>query len=323
MVAIRRLADPPPLTTVPRDGLGRPMVVAPDGGFPEAYTRASTFADAVEDKTALDKWKLRMALVGASLDPSIIKRIRALDGDGSQRKSSEFKDGMAELAEEAKDAAGANVASTKGTYLHGLTEFVDAATSVPEGASVDDLMDIAAYMLLVEQYGLQFTHREQFVVCPEFQIGGTPDGIAYCPVPDPDGQVGYKITDLKTSQSLDFSALKFAMQLAIYAHGQFYDPTVHPAPPRLTKSGKSVSAAWTKWRNTLVTPEMIAPAYSPIPEVSQSWGMILHIPSGSGEATMHWIDLSIGWTGVGIANDVRELRKLRSKTLVACPAPRV
>lgn len=112
---------------------------------------------------------------------------------------------------------------------------------------------------------------EQFVVVDELQVGGTADRIV---------EFGGKlyIADIKTG-SLDFATQKIAMQLALYSRGQAYDFA-------------------TKVR-------------TPIPPVDQDRGIVIHLPAGTGNCTLYWIDIAAGWEAIRLAADVREWRKRR------------
>jgi hypothetical protein len=48
---------------------------------------------------------------------------------------------------------------------------------------------------------------------------------------------------------------------------------------------------------------------TPLPDVNQNWGLIIHLPAGTGVCEVYWIDLATGWKGVQVAKIVRELRK--------------
>lgn len=112
---------------------------------------------------------------------------------------------------------------------------------------------------------------EQFVVVDEMQVGGTADRI-----------VEYKgsnyIADVKTG-SLDFAAGKIAMQLALYSRGTRYD--------------------------------FAARERNPLPEVDQDRAIVIHLPAGTGECKLYWIDIAAGWEAVQLAKNVREWRKRR------------
>ena len=122
---------------------------------------------------------------------------------------------------------------------------------------------------------------EQFCVIDDHQIGGTPDRIVRW-----DGL--NLIADLKTGQSLDYSWQKIAAQLAIYARSVGYD----------------IDNA-TRFD---------------LPDIYPNAGLVVHVPSGSGQAQVHWIDLKRGWRAVELALEVREWRKTRDLSRPFRPA---
>lgn len=187
---------------VPRDQWGRPLVIPPNGGKAVAYTRVTTVAGAVDDTSGLMKWKARMTLVGAAKNPHLAMAALAAIDDNKALNS---------LAEQAAEAAGSGVAAMNGTSMHSFTERVD------RGQPLGDIPgmfrpDVEAYQRVTASMKRLYT--EEFVVCDELKVAGTPDLIV-----EWDG-VRY-IADKKTG-SIDYPH-KMAAQLGIYAHSQLYD----------------------------------------------------------------------------------------------------
>lgn len=253
----------------PRDRWERPLVVPPGGGKPTAYTRCTTFVGSLDDTFKLGQWQQRHAIRGTALHDDLIAAIRDVDPDDKTR--------LNELADEAKNRSGAGDAALIGTYLHAVTEAVDRGQ---DPALVDTPMlstgrldpdvyrpDVAAYQRVTEP--LTAVHIERFTVEDELRIGGTPDRVVTY-----DGRT--YIADLK-SGSIEWSALKIAMQLAVYAHSSLYDvPTG---------------------------------ARSPLLDVDQDRAIVVHLPAGTGECELHWIDIAAGWEAVQVAAEVRKWRK--------------
>jgi replicative DNA helicase len=90
-----------------------------------------------------------------------------------------------------------------------------------------------------------------------------------------------------TSQSLDLSAQKFAMQMAIYSRSVFYNYKTQEREP--------------------------------IEGVSQDYGIVVHLPSGSGTCQLYWIDLNAGYWAVQLATYVREWRKRKDLLMPFTP----
>ena len=82
------------------------------------------------------------------------------------------------------------------------------------------------------------------------------------------------VADIKTG-SIDWGAGKIKMQLALYARSQRYD----------IRTGERADL-----------------------DVDVTRGLVIHLPAGSGQCSLHWPDLTIGWAGVQIAKDVWDWR---------------
>ena len=103
----------------------------------------------------------------------------------------------------------------------------------------------------------------------------------------PDGTIIFPdeliITDLKTGR-VDFGALKMAMQLSIYSRSE------------LNVKGTHLRAE--------------------MENVNQEWGIIMHLPAGSGKCDLYWADLTLGWEAVGVAYAVHDMRKRSKRALI-------
>lgn len=236
------------------------------------YTRCTTFVDCIEDKSALAAWGKRMVLLGAAHDPGLIAQARGLDPQNPADKRT-----LNRLAERAAAVAGSHTKRDHGTHLHALSEYIDRGEPLP-APTTQDVADMAAYKAATVH--LDVVHVERLVVVDALTVAGTPDRISYYEGPGPHGtpMAGHLITDLKTG-SVDHGGLRMAMQLAVYSRGKFYDHTTGTR--------------------------------SPLPDVNQDWGLIIHLPAGTGQCTVYWIDLTIGWQAATVARQVRHLRTTR------------
>jgi hypothetical protein len=217
-----------------------------------------------------------MVLLGATRRPDLLEQARLLNHEDAADKKK-----LNALTEQAKDAAGANEKSRKGTYLHDLSEYVDRGDPLPKTISGADLDDMAAYMMATSV--LKVVAIEQFVVVPELSVGGTFDRLSYYDGPGPDGKPisGNFITDTKTG-TIEYG--------------------------KLDASDKKAFATWKK---TEFTAEQAAQAYSPLPPVNQDWGIIVHLPAGTGECNLYWVDLNIGWALAQLALTIRNARSTK------------
>lgn len=260
-----------PAAQVERDHWGRPRILKPDGsGKTVPYTRATTLAGTLDDLYGLMSWKQRQTAIGLAARDDLLLAVKAADPDDKKHLNS--------ICEQAMEAAESSAAATTGTALHSLSERLDlgvALPTVPEEHAKALQAYIAAtdHLEVVEYDGHPAV--EQFLVCDEIQAAGTADRIVR--VPDMDQPV---IADLKTGR-IDYGALKIAMQLAIYAHGQRYD---------------------------IATGER-----TPI-DVDLRNALIIHLPAGARSCRLWWVDIGAGWEAVQHALIVRDWRKRKNLT---------
>lgn len=254
---------------VERDRYGRPKIWVPEKKATRCYTRTTRYVDVLSDKSTLDKWGKRMVLVGATKAPPVVEKAKQYDPTVPADKQK-----LNGLAEELVEIAGANIKREKGTHLHGLSEHVDRGEQLPP-CTPQDAADMVAYRMATIPFDI--THIEQLVVHDELKVAGTPDRIAFYDGCTPDGcPAGNLILDLKTG-SIEYDPLKMAMQLALYSRSVLYSHATRERYPLLG--------------------------------VNQNWGVIIHLPAGSGTATLYWIDLATGWEAVEVAASVRAMRR--------------
>lgn len=246
----------------------------------KTYKRVTSYIDVLDDKRNVQAWSERMVLLGIAEDTGFLTGVLDVDPD-----TKEGRDMLNRRAEKAKDLGGANRKSDKGTHLHDLSEVVDRHEALPEGLDDADVLDMRAYALATHGF-FGIRHMEELVVNEQLGVAGTPDRVSYW-VGDgdliaPDGSIigphELIITDLKTGR-VDFGALKMAMQLSIYSRSKLF---VKDSPDR-----------------------------APMENVNQKWGIIMHLPAGSGECTLYWADLTLGWAAVEVATQVHAMRKAK------------
>lgn len=199
-----------------RDRWGRPLITPPDGGKPVAYTRCTTFVDALSDKANLMAWKARMASLGLAQRDDLLLKLAGHDP--------EDKRGLDQIVDAAAEAAGSKSKADIGTALHEATERHDLGQEQrPMGKYQPDL---DAYIAATQ--GLEHLSVEQFRVQDEFRIGGTCDRVVRFP-----GQNISFIADVKTGGLYDVG--KMAAQLSVYSRSTPYDTelgqrTTDPVP---------------------------------------------------------------------------------------------
>lgn len=271
-----------PFSTVvaelPRDRWGRPLITPPDGGTPEAYMRVTTFVKALDDTFHLERWKMRMVALGMAARRDLVLATLALRDPEAQND----KRTLNQLADNAIEAAKGTARATTGTALHSFSERVDLGE--PLGDVPDEYVaDLDVYREIVRYLGKPLA-MEGFCVVDSLRVGGsydrvwefTAEGLALFEAHHgrrlcyPDGsevQPGDAIIgDLKTGKSIDFGIGAIAMQLATYANAEDYDHTLGTR--------------------------------TPVPVTRRDWGVVIHLPAGTGRAELVFVDLAAGWDTV-------------------------
>lgn len=250
---------------IDRDRWGRPLVTLPDGSKRVGYKRCTTFIDVLDDRYNLELWKQRQVADGLARRPDLVLKAAAAAGD---------RDELNEVTKQALEAAGSSAAATTGSAVHSLTEQVDRGQDpiIPPTTTAD----IDAYRAATSHLKMHLI--EVFVVHDELQVGGTFDRVV-----ELDG-IRY-VADVKTG-SIDYSASKISMQLALYSRSKLYD----------IRSAKRTDLG-----------------------VDQQRGLVIHLPAGAGECTLKWADLDAGWEGVQICRQVWQWRS--RKGLLEASAP--
>lgn len=251
---------------ISRDRWGRPLIIPPNGGDPVPYQRASTFCGVLADSTGIGKWKARHVALGIGQHEDLAAMAAGLEYGKDNAE-------LDRIIETAIDRAGCNAKANYGTAIHTLTG-PGAPLNVPGRMK----NDVDAYRELIGRAGIKIVSTERFVVCDDIKVAGTYDHIYSVPTallpgrPNASGSVCV-VGDKKTG-SLHFD--QHAVQLAVYAHGKYYDPATGE------RSGLNVNFGWA---------------------------LLVHIPAGKGEATLYWADIKAGWEAAELASRIHEWRK--------------
>lgn len=199
-----------------RDQYGRYLL--PDGsGKRKPYTRATTWAATVDERSRLEKWQQRMVARGLCERRDLyLAASTAVDDDKALNR----------LCDQAIEAAKGSAGATIGTNLHALTERVDLGQEVSVPPPWD--ADLAAYRAKMAELGITFAPDmiERIVVCRTLEVAGTFDRLGVVPAL---GNLPV-ICDVKTGRFLPFTTI--AIQLGLYAHAdEMYDPATDTTTP--------------------------------------------------------------------------------------------
>jgi len=191
---------------VRRDRWGRYLIPDPDTGKSVSWTRVTTFAKAISDTEALQRWGERMAVKGLMqrADLQALASSTPLDDRRTLDK----------LTNQAKETAGSKTAANTGTALHSYTERVDKGELGPGDVSEPWGALVRAYVRAMQDHKIRIIPNmiERVIVNKQYHLAGTFDRI----VEMPSGELW--IADLKTARDLSYSEQEISIQLAIYAH---------------------------------------------------------------------------------------------------------
>jgi hypothetical protein len=261
-----------PSAEPPRDGWGRPLVKPLNGGKPIAYTRCTTFVGVLEDQYNLMLWKQRQTARGLSLRPDLQLRVVSLGpqpDDTDEAAAKKWKKAMDGVCQQALDAAASDSAANIGTALHALTDRLDRGLDLGI-VPAEYKPHLAAYEVATRN--LTAVGIEQFVVLDDLKVGGTFDRLLMI---DGHGDKRF-IGDTKSGKNLAYGMQKIAMQLAVYAHAQLYDPATG--------------------------------ARSSLGSIDLDRAVVIALNAKTGKCELLWVDIAIGWEDVQLAVQVRASR---------------
>jgi len=254
---------------------GAPQVVV--NGKSERYSRPSSFADPLDDKSALTNWRIDRGCIGVARDRALQARWCAIDPDDKGQAKEKEK-----LRQDSISAGRGAEAADIGTALHAMScRWEREPTFSPPEPYLSSLM---AYERAMNELGLQSERFEFQIVNVEHRCAGTADRLYLLTMPlvTPSGSIleagTYVIGDLKTGAKFEYSMPSYAVQMALYAGGQFYN---------------------------VVTDE-----FEDTPPIDQLWSLIVHMPADKpGECEFLWCDLEVGRFGAYIVDQVKLWRK--------------
>lgn len=244
-----------------RDRWGRPLLV-PRGGTDadrEPYTRASSLSSNISDMRYLHEWEKRKLARGLSERPDYAALIASQPKiTGNKKVDRVTTQAVDEVIRRAMDQGETWAAADHGTAVHSLTD-PGASGHVPEQMRAD----VDSFHEAMKSFPILAT--EVFIACDDVRAAGTFDHVVQLP---PYGNV---IADKKTGK---LRPQEFAVQLAVYAHGDIYDTQTDTRTPL---------------------------------DVNQDTGLIIHIAGG--KTDLYIVDLVAGWEAAQHAAWVRDYHR--------------
>jgi hypothetical protein len=192
-----------------RDRWGRPLIQQTDGKE-IAYTRISGYGQVLENQFGLNKWKQRMALVGAIERPDLMKLATAAKGD--DRK-------LDQLVEQMLEAGGASRAANTGTAIHDMLAQLDTGAITLDQVPDEFLAHARLWQDTITAHGFEIDSElvECQLVNDRFQAAGSGDNF----LRDANGVL--YVADKKTGKQIGNRPLAYMVQLALYATAERYD----------------------------------------------------------------------------------------------------
>lgn len=238
----------------------------------EGYTRVSTLAGTLDDKSGLLEWSAANAMVGMVKDPSIAAQIGSLASKyDNPWYVPEGKKALKPLIKRAQESGGSDRASGMGTSFHEFTEVVDEGRW-PEYAPSEMVPWLHAYREAMDDY--ECLGMELFVVNDELKTAGSFDRL----LRTPSGKV--VVSDSKTGRSDNAFPLKVSLQVSVYANSERYNQETGERTPIH-------------------------------PDLDKTTGLLVHAPilgGGKPEVKVYELDLVRGYELARLAVQVREAR---------------
>lgn len=297
----------------------------PETGRETAWTRATTFAEAIADKFALTQWQLRMLAMGLVKRPDLLRQVESIliaSGGVPYVVAKLMREPLNRACEDASLAAGTKDRARKGTILHKHTQELDMGRRVLADVPEEFRRDAGAYLEAMAKSGFACVPGliERSTCLPEYEVAGTFDRILRVTrdqeavTLDEGRTVALKagefvVGDVKTGTDLSYAWLEILIQIAGYAHG------VTESGVAVPDRGPSGAIVW-RWADL---------AEFGVDKLRTDVGIVMHVPYGEGRAVLRYADLITGWRGAKICRNAIGYRKIKSTEAVVAeytsPAP--
>jgi len=302
---------------VERDHFGRPKIFNPATGKAKAYTRVTTYIDNLEDKSALEKWKLRTMLeglvlneaaVGDSEGPSVeyhvgqardamhtrdvaLAKLNKADrkgklevGERGQKADAivkAFKSTLDAIAREALDVGGVHERAQKGTDLHALCELYDMQGMAAVSAKLEaEEITPADHADVVAYASAMLAAGIKVLECEQLVVNDE-DGIAGTL----DRLVMAKLPGgtraMRMVGDIKTGRVDYGVGKIAQQIGQY-------------AKGKGYDPADPKARRDL--------------KANQTKGLLIHLPQGEATCKIYVVDLTLGAKGNKLSSEVRAWR---------------
>lgn len=265
-----------------RDRHGRPLLLPRGSQVRVPYTRASSLGDFVSgSQRGVHRWEMRYLTKGMGDNEDLAAMAAGLPPlTGDKEIDAPANQELDKIAFMAMEKAGVHMKANWGTAIHAFTDEKRPSGPVPKRM----VSDVEAAKLCMEAAGATVFCTEQFIANDEVMSAGTFDKlVSYSP------HELARIVDTKTGE---LRPHEWAVQLATYAYGDFYDYETDGRPP-------------LKWL------------------IDRKWAEILWVPKGQGVACLFELDIAKGWEMAKAAYRIQQWLKdetlLREKSIGELP----
>lgn len=255
------------------------------------YTRCTTVTDCLDDTFRLGQWGERKVAYGLSISPDLMAQMGMYrwQEEDKTAKGKKQQAIVQSIATDAKKRAGSSEEADKGTTLHHWCHaVVTGAITLAEVAS-SWRTDVAAMLAELDRMGFELMpeYCERSVIIPGLDSWVNDKGLL---VPGTGGTFDATLRrkrdgklylgDYKTNAAtkVAYRLGEYEMQLGVYSRG----------------------VALYNWYSL---------TWEEMPPVDQEIGIVINLPSGSGQCRMGELDLVSGWERAQLAAKVRADRR--------------
>lgn len=227
-------------------------------------------AKIVPDNFALEQWSLRQVAIGMTLDQSLTERVAADIGN---------REMVNQVCQDAKAAAGANQAATRGSQRHRATELLDTGGNL---LTDQQRKDAEVWRRTLDVHGMLIDPNrvEGFVMWPEHGVCGRYDRIAWY-----DGRP--VMVDLKSGANAVRYPQSVSVQLALYAYAPMTSASI------AVDGDRSTVTEWVGHDDSLDLDK----------------GYVILLEDGKELGELYEINIRHGWAGAQQALDIVDWRK--------------
>jgi hypothetical protein len=288
---------------------GRYALPDPVTGVPRTWTRSTTMAETLSDLYSLNLWKVRMAMIGVTRFPDLLDELREIDAQDSDEGNLSPKvhrEILNRVGLRAQDLAGAKVPASWGTDMHNNIEALSRDEITLDDVPEKYRREVTAWAAAMSDADLSAVPHliERVISVPLYGVAGRFDQIDRIHR-SRSIRLGNRIVrlnagdhipgDVKSGRDLDYGWGEISIQMSLYAHGAREGKVAKWDP-----EGGDGEGAWV-WEDIGI----------PAKSIRTDVGVVMHVPIGGGQCTLHWIDLEEGWKAVQLCEAVKDWRRAK------------